>query len=163
MRQFLHSYRPFQDEDRRECWAATIFPNNVFESLSIRMYLHEIHQVVDGRELLRPHYNVHNCPLPGSSGCLVTYQDVFLGEIGCWATVVITATSRKSISDCIHRTDTIGKAADEILRRYDSLPRAQQVVCKDSFCQSSSTEPYEVKPVHMEASVYYSPLLFCLL
>ena len=92
----LHQYifnnyklpRPFQDKLRRERWV---------ESLSFRLYLHEKTEIENGLELLGEDYDRNNCPLPGQSGCLVVYKDIFLHYIGRWSTVVVIATSRKSV------------------------------------------------------------------
>ena len=150
----------FQDEEWSLQWSRTIFENNVFESLSIRMYLHELNCVVDGQEILEPHYDTQNCPLEGSSGCLVAYEDVFLHELGWWATVVIITTSRKSISDCIKHTKIIRKAAESLLQSYDNLPQHQHEIVPASFCSQESSTGYEVWSIHMETTVHYSTLIF---
>jgi hypothetical protein len=152
---------PFTDTSgmfsNRPSYAQKIHADNSIESLSILCLIHD-HDFTNTADWLREHFDRENCPYENWDWLGCVYEDVFVKSLGRWVTVVITATSRKSISDSIIRSIRIQGAAEDLLKRYRLEEKALRFVMPASLC--SPNVPYQEVDIHFDIGVHLSPLLF---
>ena len=80
-------------------------------------------------------------------------------SLHAWVTVVLVATSRKSISDYLVRCDTIEQAAKYLIEQYEELPAFQRNVIDETFVSRGHPNHYKLIPIHMETTVQFSYLV----
>jgi hypothetical protein len=152
---------PFADTSgifsNRPSYAQKIHADNSIESLSILCLIHD-HDFTTTADWLKEHFDRENCPYENWDWLGCVYEDVFIKSLGRWATVVITATSRKSISDSILRSIRIQGAAEDLLKRYKMEDKALRFVMPASLCPPNV--PFQEVDIHFDVGVHISPLIF---
>ena len=152
---------PFSDTTglfaNRQKFSKTIHVDNTIESLSILCLVHD-NDFMTTVDWLHEHFDRENCPNENWDWLGCVYEDIFIDSLGRWATIVITATSRKSISDSLIRDDRIRGAADDMLRRYKEEEESMRFVTPSTHCPSA--HPFQQIDIHYEVGVHLSPLLF---
>jgi hypothetical protein len=152
---------PFSDYTglhlNRPKYAKTIHVENTIESLSVLTLIHD-NDFTTTADWLREHFDRENCPYENWDWLGCVYEDIFVEKLGRWATIVITATSRKSISDSLQREVRIRGAADDMLGRYRQEKEATRFVIPSTRC--SLTARFQEVDIHFEVGVHLSPLLF---
>jgi hypothetical protein len=153
--------KPFSDTSgclsSRLKFARKIHPNNAVESLSVLALIHD-NDYTSTVDWLREHFDKENCPSPNWDWLGAVYEDVFVRSIGRWVTVVVTATSRKSISDCLLREVKIRATAEDLLSRYRKEPLSSRFVTRETLCPEQ--QPFQEIEIHYEVGVHLSPLIF---
>jgi hypothetical protein len=153
--------QPFTDTSGcfkgRSRYAKKIHPDNVVESMSILALIHD-HDYTSTADWLREHFDRQNCPVSNWDWLGAVYEDVFIKSIGRWATIVVTATSRKSVSDSMLREVKIRGTAEDLLNRYSKEEECLRFVTPETLC--SPNVPFQDIDIHYEVGVHLSPLIF---
>ncbi len=152
---------PFSSIDgtfsKRPRFAQTIHADNAIESLSLLCLIHD-YDYTTTVDWLKEHFDRENCPHNNYDWLGCVYQDVFIPNLGRWATIVIMATYRKSLSDLLYREVRILSAAKDFLKRYQKEKYATRFVVKETLCAKHL--PYEEIDTHFEVGIHLSPLIF---
>ena len=128
-------------------FAQTIHADNAIESLSELCLIHD-YDYTTTVDWLKEHFDRENCPHKNYDWLGCVYEDVFIPNLGRWATIVITATSRKSLSDLLYQEVRILSAAKDFLKRYQKEKYATRFLVKETLCAKHL--PYEEIEIHFE-------------
>jgi hypothetical protein len=101
-------------------YAQQIHPKNLFKSLAPLVYIHDRPHVKGCNDTVLPHhFDLQNCPLVHFDWACVAWRCFFVPSIGHNVTLIISTTTRKSISDTYKRNEIICTAANWLLQKYE--------------------------------------------
>jgi hypothetical protein len=103
-----------------------ICPNNIYLSLSFKIYVHNAKNIRNHNAHFQSHRDEHNPHFKSPNDIMFTAWDTwFEPKLSTYVTGTIIACGRRSQEDLFDRTVIIDKACDEMLRRLKKLPRSQ--------------------------------------
>lgn len=144
---------------RLKMFAQRIHPHNKLESVSFLCMLDDYENSPEINDMLKEHRDIQNCANVGWNNCLVVHERVFVDSIGRWVTLIVSGTSRRSISDYLQRRKVVSRAGDKLWLEYQNAKSHMQKICPDLLCRDENKERI-LDGVHFEPSLHYSPLIY---
>jgi hypothetical protein len=143
----------FDDPDRHERFASKIHPKNVFECMRL--------SVTDVKSKCACHRDLHNSNNPSYRS--VVGMSVVRTVGGKDVRIAINAQARKSIDECMSRSQLYGPLITMVLSEYEKMPETRRVLSKSSLLGQNAGGMVGFRclanPCNMDPMSYYQPFL----
>jgi hypothetical protein len=141
---------PFQGSEYGLDLAKKIHPSNRAGYLGLGFYREDF-PFSSELDSLIPHADTETSSHERDDYILVAYRRLFSAIHGCWLTIIVTFSSRKSVDQSERRKDRVDEGVDQLWNLRSQLPRWQRSITRDTFCPTG--QPYRIEPINLHTLV----------